>query len=396
MPKSTSALKQPDVAQNLSAQALDPLDHHAGGVRRAPQGRLRQVRAVDQADRRQGRLKRAAAFALLAAACNCTFAAEAWPTKPVRVIVPFPPGGYVDLGTRLVAGPLSTALGQQVVVENRGGAGGIVGTELAAHAAPDGYTLVVGSVGTHAVNQSLYPKLPYNVLRDFTAVARLSDSPNVLAVHPSLPVRSTQDLIALARVAARADHLRLVRLGHVDASRRRAVRNAGESKIRAGCLQGRWPGDDRRGVGRGAGHLRTAASVTPHTKSGRLRGIAVTGGQRSALLPELPTIAEGGLKGYEMLNWLGMFAPAGTPRAVVDKLSSRSHPHRAPARGARAPERAGRRAGTARRRRMRRLRQKRNRQMGAGRRRHAHDGRLTIPICPTARRALSAATSAGR
>jgi tripartite-type tricarboxylate transporter receptor subunit TctC len=126
-------------------------------------------------------------------------AAETYPVKPVRVIAAFSPGGFVDLTARLVSGPLGAALGQQVVVENRAGAGGIVGTELVAHAAPDGYTLTVGSAGTHAVNQSLYPKLPYNVLRDFQPVARLSDAPSILAVHPSLPVRSVKELIALGR-----------------------------------------------------------------------------------------------------------------------------------------------------------------------------------------------------
>src|SRR5450759_201187 len=126
-------------------------------------------------------------------------AAEIYPVKPVRLVAAFSSGGFVDLTARLVSGPLSAALGQQVVVENRAGAGGIVGTELVARAAPDGYTLTVGSAGTHGVNQSLYPKLSYNVLRDFQPVARLADAPSILAVHPSLPVRSVKDLIALAR-----------------------------------------------------------------------------------------------------------------------------------------------------------------------------------------------------
>jgi tripartite-type tricarboxylate transporter receptor subunit TctC len=126
-------------------------------------------------------------------------AAETYPVKPVCVVIGFPPGGFVDLTARLVAAPLGSALGQQVVVENRGGAGGIVGTEIVARAAPDGYTLTVGSAGTHAVNQSLYRKLPYNVLRDFQPVSRLSDAPSLLAVHPSFPARSVKDLIVVAR-----------------------------------------------------------------------------------------------------------------------------------------------------------------------------------------------------
>lgn len=264
---------------------------------------------------------------LLAAAAGCGIgshaaAAEMYPVKPVRLVAAFSPGGFVDLTARLVSGPLGAALGQQVVVENRAGAGGIVGTELVARAAPDGYTLTVGSAGTHGVNQSLYPKLPYDVLRDFQPVARLSDAPSILAVHPSLPVRSVKDMIALGRskpgqimyasagagtsthlAAALFEHLARVTFVHVP------YKGGGPAMI--AVVAGEVPVT-----------FGTAASVSPHTRSGRLRGLAVTGGQRSALLPELPTIAESGLAGYEMLNWLGMFAPAGTPRAVVERLNS--------------------------------------------------------------------------
>ena len=176
--------------------------------------------------------------------------------------------------------------------------------------------------GTHGVNQSLYPKLSYNVLRDFQPVARLTGAPSILAVHPSLPVRSVKELIAFARsrpgeimyasagagtsthlAAALFEHLARVKFVHVP------YKGGGPAMI--AVVAGEVPVT-----------FGTAASVSPHTRSGRLRGLAVTGGQRSAVLPELPTVAEGGLPGYEMLNWLGMFAPAGTPRAVVEKLSS--------------------------------------------------------------------------
>ena len=271
---------------------------------------------------------RGAAFALLAIAIpiaianHCACAAEAWPAKPVRAIVPFAPGGYVDLGTRLVAGPLAAALGQQVVVENRGGAGGVVGTELAARAAPDGYTLVVGSVGTHAVNQSLYARLPYNVLRDFVAVARLSDSPNVLAVHPSLPARTTQELIALAR--ARPAQITYATAGAGTSTHLAAVLFETLAKVQLVhvAYKGGGPALIDVVAGQVPVTFGTAASVTPHIKTARVRGLAVTGAQRSTLLPDLPTIAESGLKGYEMLNWLGMFAPSGTPRSVVEKLGA--------------------------------------------------------------------------
>jgi tripartite-type tricarboxylate transporter receptor subunit TctC len=197
-----------------------------------------------------------------------------------------------------------------------------VGTEVAARAAPDGYTLVVGSAGTHAVNQSLYRKLPYNVLRDFQPIARLADAPSILAVHPSFPARSVKDLVALARArpgeilyasagsgtsthlaAALFEHLARVKFVHVPYK--------GGGPMIVDVVAGQVPVT-----------FGTAASVSPHMKSGRLRGLAVTSGQRSAVLPDLPTIAESGVPGYEMLNWLGLFAPAGTPRAVVEKLNA--------------------------------------------------------------------------
>ena len=248
-------------------------------------------------------------------------AAESYAVKPVRMIVAFSPGGFVDFTARLVATPLGIALGQQVVVENRAGAGGIVGTEVVARAAPDGHTLIVGSVGTHAVNQTLYPKLPYNVLRDFQPVARLADAPSILAVHPSLPARSVKDLIALAR--ARPGQINYASAGAGTSTHLAAV--LFEHLARVKLVHVPYKGGGPALVALVAGEVPvtfgTAASVSPHTRSGRLRGLAVTSAQRSAVLPDLPTIAEAGLPGYEMLNWLGLFAPAGTPRAIVDKLS---------------------------------------------------------------------------
>ncbi len=247
---------------------------------------------------------------------------DVYPARPVRLIAAFSPGGFVDFTARVVAGPLGAALGQQVIVENRAGAGGIVGTEVTARSAPDGHTLTVGSVGTHAVNQALYPKLPYHVLRDFQAVARLSDAPSILAVHPSLPARSVKDLVALARAkpgqinyasagAGTSTHLAAVLFEHLGRVKLVHVPYKGGGPAMVALVAGEVPVT-----------FGTAASVSPHTKSGRLRGLAVTSGQRSAVLPDLPTIAEAGLPGYQMLNWLGLFAPAGTPRAVVDRLST--------------------------------------------------------------------------
>ena len=251
-------------------------------------------------------------------------AAETYPVKPIRVVVGFPPGGFVDFTARLVSAPLGGVLGQQVVVENRGGAGGIVGTEIAARAAPDGYTLTVGSAGTHGVNQSLYPKLPYNVLRDFQPVARLADAPSILAVHPSLPVKSVKELIALAR--AKPGQVNYASAGSGTSTHLAAVlfEHLGHIKMVHVPFKGGGPAIVALLAGEVPVTFGTAASVSPQTKAGRLRALAVTSGKRSAVLPDLPTVAESGLPGYEMLNWLGLFAPAGTPRAIVDRLSAES------------------------------------------------------------------------
>ena len=263
--------------------------------------------------------------AVLVAFCAHTagaLGAESYPSKPIRVVVGFPPGGFVDFTARLVSTPLGAVLGQQVIVENRGGAGGIVGTEIVARAAPDGYTLTVGSAGTHGVNQSLYPKLSYNVLRDFQAIARLADAPSILAVHPSLPARSVKELIALARM--RPAELNYASAGSGTSTHLAAVlfEHLGRVKLVHVPYKGGGPALVAVVAGEVPITFGTAASVSPHTKSGRLRGLGVTSGKRSAVLPDLPTISESGLPGYEMLNWLGLFAPAGTPRAIVDRLSS--------------------------------------------------------------------------
>ena len=251
-------------------------------------------------------------------------AAESYPAKPIRMVVGFPPGGFVDFTARLVGVPLGAALGQQVVVENRGGAGGIVGTEIVARAAPDGYTLTVGSAGTHAVNQSLYPKLPYNVLRDFQPIARLADAPSVLAVHPSLPANNVKELLALAR--AKPGQINYASAGSGTSTHLAAAlfEHLGKVKMVHIPFKGGGPAIVALLAGEVPVTFGTAASVSPHTKTGRLRGLAVTSGKRSAVLPDLPAVAEAGIPGYEMLNWLGLFAPAGTPRAIVERLATES------------------------------------------------------------------------
>ena len=260
-----------------------------------------------------------ALFSLMVA--HAVAAETPWPQKPIRIIVAFPPSGFVDIGTRIIAPYLNTALGQQVVVDNRGRAGGVVGTELAARAAPDGYTFTVGSVGTHAVNQTLYRNLPYHVLRDFQAVMRLADAPSLLAVHPSLPARNVKELIALAQQQPK--NILYASSGSGTSTHLAAVLFESMAKVR--FVHVPFKGGVAMIVAVVAGQapvtFGTAATVSPHVRSGRERGLAVTGSKRAGILPDTPTIAEAGVPGYEMLNWLGLFAPTQTPRAIVDRLS---------------------------------------------------------------------------
>ena len=247
--------------------------------------------------------------------------AQSYPSKPLRFIVPFAPGGGNDVMARLIGGKLSETVGQQVIIDNRGGAGGAIGSELAAKAPPDGYTILMGHIGTLAINPALYPKLPYDPLKDFEPVCLVATAQNILVVHPSLPARSVKELISIAK--AKPGHLNFVSGG------------TGGAGHLAGELLKSMAGVDMVHIGyKGAGpaltdlvggqvHLMITnmPAAMPHVKSGRLRALAVTGESRSALMPDLPTIDEAGVPGYELTNWFGVVAPAGTPQPVVMHLN---------------------------------------------------------------------------
>ncbi len=260
-----------------------------------------------------------AAFALcfLAPAVH----AQTYPSKPVRMIVPFAAGGILDIVARAVGERLSGSLGQQLVVDNRGGAGGAIGTEIAARAAPDGYTLLTGHIGTHAINVNVYPKLGYHPVRDFAPITLAAVFPLALFVHPSVPAQSVSDLIALAKS-------RPGQINFASAGSGGPTHMAGEmlkAMARIDIVHVPYKGNaaalnDLLG---GRVHLFFSNLVTalPHARAGRLRAIAVSTTKRSAQAPEMPTVAESGLPGYDMTNWIGMFAPAATPRAIVMKLN---------------------------------------------------------------------------
>ncbi|HKU70854.1 MAG TPA: tripartite tricarboxylate transporter substrate binding protein [Burkholderiales bacterium] len=246
-------------------------------------------------------------------------AAQSYPSKPVRLIVPFSPGGAADVPMRIIAQKLSEQMGQQVVIENRPGAGSTIGADLAAKAVPDGYTLFTIS-NTHFVSAALYKKLPYESLNDFTPITQMTSAPNVLVVHPSLPAKTVKDLIALAKSRPR----------QVDY----ASSGNGSTQHLTGALFCRMAGIEMTHIPyRGSGPVTAdllggqvqvgfpgIAGMLPHIKSGRLRALGVTGPRRSPEMPQVPTIAEAGVKDYVMVAWFGLAGPRALPRDIQMKL----------------------------------------------------------------------------
>jgi tripartite-type tricarboxylate transporter receptor subunit TctC len=247
-------------------------------------------------------------------------AADAYPERPIRLIVPFPPGGGVDINARILAEPLGQTLGQMVVVDNRGGASSIIGTELASKAAPDGYTLLISAI-TMAINAAVFRELPFDIRRDFAPVSLVSDQPNILVAHPSLPAQTFKEFVALARSQPG-------KLTFGSAGATTGMRLATELlllEIQADLVHVPY-----KGVGPAltalVGNevsivLSTFASALPHVKNGRLRAYAVTTSRRADPLPDVPTVAESGVPGYEYATWYGLLAPAGTPRGIIDELN---------------------------------------------------------------------------
>jgi tripartite-type tricarboxylate transporter receptor subunit TctC len=269
----------------------------------------------------------AAAVALLAplVLASAPAVAQAWPAKPIRFIVTLAPGSAVDIVARLTGEPISKALGQPVIVESRVGGGGVVAAEFVMRAPADGYTMLVGSIASHGVNPSLVPKIPYDALKDFAPVVSLASSPNVLIASNSLPVKSVKDLIALAK--QRPGELTFASGGN------------GTSHHMGGELFGLLSGTKMshvpfKGSPQAVGAVVSGevALMFPNipnamglAKAGKLRILGVTTPKRLSFWPELPTIAESGLPGYEVIAWFGLFAPAGTPAAVIDRLNAEAN-----------------------------------------------------------------------
>ena len=277
--------------------------------------------ALPAASRNRRHRRSAACIALALSCAAATTAAQEYPAKPIRLIVPFAAGGPRDVQARLIGAHLAKAWGQQLIIDNRGGANGIIGSELAAHADPDGYTLLMISAG-FAVNATLYPKLPYDSLREFAPVAPLSSGPGLLVVTPSLPVKSVGDLIDMARA-------RRVELLYASAGTGSPSHLAGELLKQMARIdmthvpyKGMAAGITDVVAGRVPMSIPTIPGALPLARSGKLRALAVTGEKRSPSAPEIPTVAESGVPGYAANNWYGISVPARTPANIVARLNT--------------------------------------------------------------------------
>jgi tripartite-type tricarboxylate transporter receptor subunit TctC len=259
--------------------------------------------------------------AMLVAASGAALPADSYPAKPIRLVVGFAPGGANDLVARAVATRLGTRLGQQVVVENRAGAGGNIATEQVARAAPDGYTLLLASVASFAMSPALIGKVPFDPVGDFAPVAQGVWITSLLSVHPSMPIRTLKQLEAVARKAPGKLNYATPGTGSIAHLGAELLFHTARIKLNHIPYKGGAPA----AVDAIAGHVEAIYSListqTPHVRSGRLRGIAVSSLKRSGALPDVPTVAESGYPGFEASGWLGFAFPAKTPKAVVDRMN---------------------------------------------------------------------------
>lgn len=244
---------------------------------------------------------------------------QPYPSKPVRVIVPFAPGGNTDIIGRVYAHKFGEALGQQVIIDNRGGAGSTIGTDIAAKSPPDGYTLLMVSAA-HTINPAMAKKLPYDSVRDFAPISVIADVPTSFMVHPALPVKNVKEFIAIAR--ARPDEIFYSTagrgtVGHLAAE---LLNSAAKIKLTAVHYKGSGPSVIDLIAGHVQMQLMSMPAAVPHMKSGKLRMIAQTGEKRSGAAPDVPTMQEQGLKTFVVSSGFAMFAPAGTPRPIIDRV----------------------------------------------------------------------------
>ena len=267
-------------------------------------------------------MKRLLSATLLSLAAASAFAQDAWPSRSVTLVVPFPPGGGTDTGARIVAEQLSKKWGQPVLVDNKGGAAGQIGADVVAKARPDGYTILMGNIGTQAINPSLYPKMPYDPDKAFAPIALVAELPLAMMVNPNVPAKTVKEFIALAK--SQPGKLSYSSSGagggpHLAAE---MFKDATGSYILHVPYRGGGPaiGDLL------AGHVQlsfmTVLEASGHIKAGKLRALAVTSDKRVSALPDVPTLAEAAVPGFNSISWIGLLAPAGTPREIVDRISA--------------------------------------------------------------------------
>ena len=262
------------------------------------------------------------AIALAAATLSLGAAAQAYPTKPITIVVPFSAGGTTDILARLVGQYLTTELGQPVVVDNKAGAGGNIGGALAAKAPADGYTLFMGTVGTHAINAALYKKMPFDHVKDFAPLSRVANVPNLLVAHPSQPFKTVPEMIAYAKANPGKINFGSPGNGASPHLSGELFKSMAKVELTHIPYKGSAPAVSDLLGNQIAIMFDNMPSVIPHVRSGKLRAIAISTAQRSPELPDVPTIAEAGVPGYEAVSWFGLFAPAATPKPVLDKLST--------------------------------------------------------------------------
>mgnify|MGYP000184428532 FL=1 len=269
-------------------------------------------------------MKRKFLKSVLALCCGLVMSvahAQSYPSKPIRLIVPFPPGGGNDVIARVIAQKLTERLGQQVVVDNRAGANGIVGLQALMQSPPDGYTLAVGAAGPLAVNPSLYDKLPYDPLKDFSPITNMVNYPLLLVVHPSVPAKTTQDLVNLAKAKPKQLYFASPgsgNSGHLAGELLNSMANVQTVHV---PYKGQGPALSDLISGQVQMLYSSIPSVLPQVKSGQLNALAVGSAKRVPSLPDIPTISESGVPGYEAYSWVGMVAPAKTPKDIVNRLN---------------------------------------------------------------------------
>ena len=262
----------------------------------------------------------AAVLGVVLLAFSTSASAQQYPNRPIRFVVPFAPGGSTDTLARTIGQKLTDALQQQVVVDNRSGANGNIGMEIVAHAAPDGYTILLGYIANLGIGPGLYAKLPFDPVRDYAPITQLASSPNILAVHPSLPVKSLRELIAYAKTNPKKLNFASSGVGSIGHLTGELLnRSAGVDMVHVP-----YKGSGQAVIDLLGGQVQMMfsgmSSVMQHIKAGKLRALAVTGAQRSPAVPDVPTIAESGFPGFEATAWYGVLAAARTPKPIVNRL----------------------------------------------------------------------------